>query len=311
MRLFEEADCSNPRLINWVRNIDNSPGSEAIEFKHRHLHCRVRFFRISDKAIEKMTISYFDKASSELLVKFEEAFGKRSNANDHLENRVISLEFTSANKIAMTPLLTQFLKLFLDHYQLWGTEICAELHTLCGLVDLAALWSTIENKVKRGDVTEAIHDVVKYQTDLLNYETIWRLAQHLLQLLTDSNKNSKIKISDLYKLYEGISESNPHYAESRLAMQEILMNTPVTEENKIFLLENKFKVALQAEQDMEADRLFNELCGKPFSSIPVLQNVRGNVETLCQLAAELRLMQARINELEATANINCVRQNLG
>lgn len=311
MQFFEEADCSNPRLINWVRNIENYPSSEEIEFKHKHLHCRFRFLRTRNEVKDTIKISYFDKASSELLVKYEQAFGKRSNENDYLENRVISLEFTSANKIAMTPLLTQFLKLFLDHYQLWGTEICVQLHTLCELVDLAALWSAIENKVKRGDIAEAIHDVVKYQTDLLNYETIWRLAQHLSQLLTDSNQNSKIKISDLYKLYEGISEPNPHYAESRFAMQEILMNTPITEENKIFLLENKFKVALQAKQDMEADRLFNELCGKTFSSIPVLQNVRGNVETLCQLAAELRLMQARINELEATANINCVRQNLG
>ena len=284
--------------MSWSRLVRNDLFGEAITFDNTNLRCSFTFYP-SSAAARRVILEYIDSPDHVLHNKFKRELGPKLSPWSGPDDRVrFAYDHENQNQHAND--IAKFISLFLDQHNLWGTKISTELHSLCGLrKPEKEISDSLVAMVNDNNIEGAIAESQKYQRDMY-YEAIWELAVYLSGLV-DIN-DTKISIDKLHDLYDSISEKNPHFKEAQDAMQQILMQKPVNKDNEIHLLEKKFKIALSTDQTVLADRLFDQLCGRPFSSETGVNNVRGDFETLCQIASQMRAMNEKIKSLQSEIN---------
>lgn len=192
--------------------------------------------------------------------------------------------------------IAKFLEFIIDHHQLWGTEISTQLYSLCKLsIPHQEIALILTKKLNDDNIEEVIREAVNYQYQH-QPEVIWDFRNHLLVLIEQNH--TKLTLNHLYFLYDNIEAHNPHFQEAQVEKFHLLMMQPITPENRIDFLEEKFKVALASQQLELANRLFEELCGEKLSVEPLIIHPHSNGEMLCQIAGKMRTLNHQVAQLE-------------
>lgn len=122
-------------------------------------------------------------------------------------------------------------------------------------------------------------------------------------LVTLSNMYNELGDFDNYRnVLSHIPTTNPFFVEANQQLhdvnQSISLETIETPQDPIDQLEKKFRNAFHAGLSKEASCYFDELCGNAGVN-PEIDNIKGDVDTLIQIASRERRMKAEIEYLRA------------
>lgn len=121
--------------------------------------------------------------------------------------------------------------------------------------------------------------------------------------LNSSHNQGKVAQSEVYDQYitvlENFPKEHPLFINANKKLHEalVLKHIPSDEEGQLDLLERKFRSALISEQAI-ASNYFNQLCGDTGTN-PQIQKLKGDPDTLLQIARQQREMRKEPEELRA------------
>jgi hypothetical protein len=178
--------------------------------------------------------------------------------------------------------LTEFLAIIDNNVSLGNLK--QELFALRGL----EVAEKITEALTSNKIDEAMKLSIKAQ-EQANFSPIWNLAQELL-----SKKEEIISSQDLFDFLEKISLKNPYYHDAQFELAHILFTQPSSEleEENIARLEAAFKHALISGEKNQhfIDKIFHLLCGREGRELAVIKNIKGDYETLIEIAKQTRLL---------------------
>ena len=146
---------------------------------------------------------------------------------------------------------------------------------------------------KSGNIDEAIKKAVAIQTTDRYYNVIVELISQIENDLKSSS--SSVTEQNLYDLCGLVDTNNPHYKMSNEKKLTILQAQNSNEHDQISLLEEKLTVAIYSQDYYLAGIIFHELCGE--KGQPSIKEIKGDPETLFTIAAKMREMNIKIQEL--------------
>jgi uncharacterized protein (UPF0335 family) len=189
--------------------------------------------------------------------------------------------------------LIKFLNLVDKHNSI--SEIKDELFKSAGLKSSKELFNeVIQNFISFDQLKQLLLDYQKNG----NYLFLWEVICLVKNDVFAAGKPF-FELQQLFDLLHSITPENFFFKQANSLLFEIINTQEVpSKQEKLLFLEEKFRYALQSESQDLADQLFNELCGYK-GLTPVIKKVKGDIETLINIAKQMRELNQRVEDLEA------------
>jgi len=296
--------------MSWTRTKEqfkDRPPFENIEVIHHYWKppsegdcLRVSTYRYDDEPLPFSIHLYLQESEPSVYKKYEKHNLAEFSTFDHSSPFIFS---PKENFEIEATRMKKFIDIFLEHHHLIGTDMHSDLYSLCFLnqsieVHKLKLLELIED----GELDKAIKTAIAYQNEEYCFAPIWYLAEEVYKRSLPLSKLKAEEKTILFGLFDSISEKNPYFKLAQKRMLE-LISIIDHQKNHIQILEKKFIIALNADEQSIADITYNELCGNSPYAKPAVTNISGDANTLLQIAIKMRYLNA-LNETLVKRNID-------
>jgi hypothetical protein len=160
------------------------------------------------------------------------------------------------------------------------------------------MWAEVEKKVTSGDFTGAIEEAINLQGERY-YNIIWKLANLLEEKCLANTMENEISSQQVYDLYREIAEKeeNPHFREANDKLGHLLFTqSPSSENEKIDLMNEQLRFAINAKNYTVSSQIFHELSG---GKGPAEVKEVGTVDSFIKIADLIKTMSKELEELRS------------
>ncbi|WP_028389683.1 hypothetical protein [Legionella fairfieldensis] len=275
-------------MMHWKKTNDYPRDKKYINLNEIHnlekviLFCGLEYhFHFSNKKHAANILKHFEK--SQVPVRLFEKFSPH----------ILKIE-------TKTPYIKDFLR-YLAQTEPGFKELIPEI---CDYLKISKSLGLDITQLKAMSVSDAIENAIEAQ-DNGDFELIWTLFNYYYQDSLEIKEPSEYLVNSqtLFDLANSILEKNPHYKEAQTKITEILMrNEEASSPEESYLnLQNKFRFALNGDNQELTDRFFHEMCGGKLGE-PIQENIQGDAETLINLANKIKSLNEKLNQTYQQTN---------